>query len=204
MTELTRPPTRVVKLGGSLFDLPQLAGVWQAWHARQTPARTVLVIGGGEVVDRLREVDRAHPCDGTDMHWLCVAAMAINSRRWARELGAAFTSPSEVRQCAGPALLVIDPWAFLWEVDQSAAKPLPASWDVTSDSIAARVADWLMADELALAKSCLPRPPATLVALAEQNYVDRHFPRAAANLQRVRCVNFRSEAARDEMLATRQ
>jgi hypothetical protein len=71
--------------------------------------------------------------------------------------------------------------------------PLPRTWDVTSDSIAARLAALLDADELVLVKSCLPTGELTPGVVAQRGYTDRYFPRAVAGVRVVRCVNLRAD-----------
>ncbi|HEY2148142.1 MAG TPA: hypothetical protein VGH32_09405, partial [Pirellulales bacterium] len=89
--------------------------------------------------------------------------------------------------------LIFDPKQFLKAIEPTLdGARLPASCDVTSDSIAARIAQVLREDELALLKSCLPADAASTIELASQsNYVDRGLPRFAGELPRVRFVNFR-------------
>jgi hypothetical protein len=87
-------------------------------------------------------------------------------------------------------LAVFEPERFL---RGEAIDFLPHSWDVTGDSIAARLGARLDAGELVLLKSGLPAGRATLRAAADAGYVDRYFPIAAAGLARIRCVNLRSE-----------
>ncbi len=65
---------------------------------------------------------------------------------------------------------------------------------VTSDSIAARLAHALRADELVLLKSRLPQPPCTAATAALAGYVDDYFPQAISVACRVRYVNFRDPA----------
>ena len=71
-----------------------------------------------------------------------------------------------------------------------AVGPLPESWDVTSDSIAARLAEIIAADELVLLKSA-PAAPGLLHEIAAAGYVDNFFPQAAEGLMRVRFANLR-------------
>jgi len=69
--------------------------------------------------------------------------------------------------------------------------PLPESWDVTSDSIAARLAHDLNADELVLFKSADPPPNPTGPSIVTAGYVDSYFPRFIQN-RPVRLVNLRA------------
>ena len=46
---------RVVKIGGSLLDLPDLSTRLSSWLNRQAPMPTVWIVGGGMAVDALRE-----------------------------------------------------------------------------------------------------------------------------------------------------
>jgi hypothetical protein len=67
---------------------------------------------------------------------------------------------------------------------------LPHGWNVTSDSIAARIAAALPAGELVLLKSTLPgQAPQSAQALADMGYVDEQFPQIAREVRMIRCVN---------------
>ena len=77
---------------------------------------------------------------------------------------------------------------------------LPMGWGATSDSIAARVADCTGAAELILLKSALPEADGTYASAAQDGYVDRFFPQAAAWAERVRCVNLRDAATTENWL----
>ena len=48
----------VVKVGGSLFDHPQLGPGLRAYLDSLTPARVLLVPGGGDFADSVRKLDR--------------------------------------------------------------------------------------------------------------------------------------------------
>jgi 5-(aminomethyl)-3-furanmethanol phosphate kinase len=88
-------------------------------------------------------------------------------------------------------LLIFDPSRFLETIEPTLGGDLlPVSWDVTSDSIAARIGGLLGCRELVLLKSCLPGQDVTsLDRAADSQYVDRAFPRFARDLVEVRFVN---------------
>jgi len=72
---------------------------------------------------------------------------------------------------------------------------LPTSWDVTSDSIAARLAVVLQADELVLLKSSSPAASLDFQQLAKSGYVDQQFASMKPELPAIRLVNFRDLSA---------
>ena len=183
---------RVLKLGGSLLSDDAWIDRMRHWLAGEDAAENVLVVGGGRLADCVREIDRVSPLDVTEAHWFCVAAMAINGRNVAQQLGVGITSVATLLTSPQNAqLAVLDVWRFLTDEEpRLVAEPLPAAWDVTSDSIAARVAEVLRADELVLLKSCMPTHDDRR-ALAEACYVDPYFPCASAALRSVRYVNLR-------------
>jgi hypothetical protein len=68
---------------------------------------------------------------------------------------------------------------------------LPASWDVTSDSIAAWLASRLNADELVLLKS-IDLPPAGIAAAVRSGAVDRYLANLLGASTKLTWVNLRS------------
>ncbi len=66
-------------------------------------------------------------------------------------------------------------------------------WHVTSDSIAARLAQHMGAEQLVLLKSSLPQSR-TLRGASEEGLVDQYFSTAAAGLPTVRVVNLRDRS----------
>lgn len=93
-----------------------------------------------------------------------------------------------------PDLAILDPWSFLREEEpQLDGLALPESWQVTSDSIAARFAQAIGAAELVLLKSALPDATWTLADAAAAGYVDACLPRIAHLTPMIRCVNLRAE-----------
>jgi aspartokinase-like uncharacterized kinase len=187
---------RVIKLGGSLLDLPDLPDRFRRWLARQPAASNVIVAGGGPLADFLRDADRIHNLDEVAVHWLCVESLTITAQLVALLLPEArlVRGLREVREHLGNGSTpqIFDPQGFVRENGHRARHALPPGWEVTSDSIAARVAWELAASELVLLKSAAP-PASTLDGLAAMGYVDASFPRAAAELS-VRIVNLRAAA----------
>lgn len=164
---------QVIKIGGSLLARPrwpeELADFLDSRH------EPLVVVGGGSVVDGLRAVDAASPRSPELMHELAIAAMGITGRLVADALGL------PVVQAPGPGAGVLDMAAWL------AASPqgdVPASWEVTSDSLAAVVAR-VTGRGLVLVKSVPPPAARDLSALAAAGWVDACFPRLAASLAEI-------------------
>lgn len=188
---------QVVKLGGSLLECADLGERLRVWLQRQPAAARLIVVGGGALADVVRAYDRTHGLPAADAHWLAVRTMGLNARLVHGLLPEAplverleelpFVPP------AGAAWL-FDPWHFLRNVDSRRADPLPPDWHVTSDSIAARLAEHVGAAELVLLKSALPDADRrSRGGAAAAGYVDEYFPTAARSLQRIRCVDLRTD-----------
>jgi aspartokinase-like uncharacterized kinase len=183
---------RVVKLGGSLFGFPGLAAALRRWLAVQPPALNVLVAGGGPFADLIREADARFSLGEKVSHQLCLETLRVTARWLAALLPEAplISSVDELLEdrSTDPRAVVFCPYELMsrWE-PQHHPHPLPCSWRVTSDSIAARLAEVLEAAELVLLKST--RPPES--DLAPPGYVDEAFAATAADLPRVRFVNLR-------------
>jgi aspartokinase-like uncharacterized kinase len=189
-----RPLVRVVKVGGSLLDWPPLPQALATWLREQPLGWNVLLAGGGELANVIRRADATFQLGEEASHWLCIELMGSTARLLAAILDQPTViahSLAELRERfpIGPAgQVMFDPRSFLSEDDV-----LPQTWSVTSDSIAARLADAIAADELVLLKSADPPAGASLTELAANGMVDAFFPQAAAALTgRVRIVNLRS------------
>lgn len=194
-------PTRVIKLGGSLLEDPHLRSRFAIWLARQIPANNVVVVGGGGLVDALRAIDRAQQLATTHSHALAIDAMSVTARLAATLLELpCIDRRSGLADLAG-ATAILDVRLFILEEEpELEGEPIPSSWQVTSDSIAARLADALRATELVLLKSTLPPPGATLEEASDAEYVDAYFPHAAARVPQVRCVDLRSDELREQSI----
>jgi 5-(aminomethyl)-3-furanmethanol phosphate kinase len=186
----------VVKLGGSLLDLPGLGTRLRAWLDALPTRNVILVAGGGAMTDVIRTLDEVHRFGEEQAHWLAVRAMALNARVIAQLLPASrfVTALEDCEETwAADCTAIIDPVPVLLG-DWGKPGELPHRWSVTSDSIAARIAELLNAQELLLLKSCATREDARWEDLARLGVVDEWFPQIAVRLPAVRVINFRRDA----------
>jgi len=193
----------VVKVGGSLLDLPDLCSRLERWWQNR-PTGTIhwLVVGGGLQVDTIRENWAADRCDDVEAHWSSIKAMRQNSARLAERCVDCFNhiqvqSPSgtvPVLAAHEGSTVFLDVEAVLREMaKRDAAAPLPCDWSVTSDSIAAAIAIAYRAAECVLLKSRLPVSVVNWAGLAREGYVDEHFPELADRLSCVRLTDLRAD-----------
>jgi aspartokinase-like uncharacterized kinase len=190
---------RIIKLGGSLLDWDRLQPALTRWLADQPPARNVLVTGGGRLADRIRYYDQLHNLDPATAHLSAAMTMSVNARVVAGLLGGleVVTGIDELLAAGrSRGCIVFDAYSFLANEEAGAeGDSLPQLWQVTSDSIAARVAEVAGADELVLLKSVLPRRGVTWSEVARQGLVDGYFPTLVTRLTQVRYVNLRDPEA---------
>jgi 5-(aminomethyl)-3-furanmethanol phosphate kinase len=168
----------VVKVGGSLFDHPKLGSGLRAFLKSLTPSRVLLVPGGGSVAEAVRDLDRIYALGEYASHWLALRAMDVMGG----VLHALVNDPS---------ITVLDSFAFARD-DGLRPGSLPHSWDVTSDSIAARAAMVFGAARLLLLKSVDVPKGTTWEEAAQRGWVDAHFPCVMEGVTFVvEIVNFR-------------
>jgi aspartokinase-like uncharacterized kinase len=181
---------RVIKLGGSLLDWPEFPQRFREWLKIQPSAANLLIVGGGDFVDVIRKLDEVHHLGETSAHWLCIAALRV-SAALVTELLPECRSLGPTLPVSLPELSMVDvTWLMQLDAERS-VRSLPASWEVTTDSIAARAAALFGASELVLLKSTLPAHAGSLRVLADAGYVDAHFPICAKSIPRIRLVNLR-------------
>src|SRR5437879_5866571 len=184
----------VVKVGGSLYDLPDLGPRLQHWLDGQAGRQILLVPGGGSMADVLRDLDDAHGLGEETAHWLALRALALNAHVLAALLPEAVVA-AHPDQCLvfwrRGQLAVLDAYAFAAS-DEHKIGSLPHRWTVTSDSIAARAARLVEARQLILLKSVMIPPGIDWREAAQRGWVDAYFPEAIGNALTVDVVNFRA------------
>ena len=162
---------KVIKLGGSLSygnDLPQCLQT-----IANLPETVVIVPGGGAFADQVRMAQHNWQFDDATAHAMAILAMqqmALLLQSLAKSLPIA-DSVAAIRQQANPHMI----WSpKLPELD---AAGIEASWEVTSDSLAAWLAGELAADELVLVKSATIDSKQSIAELAELGIIDGAFCR---------------------------
>lgn len=192
----------VVKVGGSLYDLPDLGSRLRRWLAEQfADVRIVLIPGGGGTADVIRHLDRRHRLGEETSHWLALRALTVNAHFLAALLPPACVAGTidALRATWENNLLsVLDVHEFARE-DEERPDRLPHSWAVTSDALAARVAIVLRARHLVLLKSTTIAAGMDWKEAGRRGLVDAMFAEvlrdAPADL-RVHAVNLRTWQAR--------
>jgi len=187
-------PTVVIKVGGSLLGWPLLPRRLEDYLAGRAEGRPVLVVGGGPAADWVRLLDRDHNLGPARSHALALRALDLTAHVLAGVVPGleVLDDPGALAACwSSGRIPVLAPRRFLDADDREAPDPLPHTWDVTTDAIAARLAVFLGAPELVLLKSA-PIPPGTDRAEAARlGLVDPAFVAASRRLARVTYVNLR-------------
>jgi aspartokinase-like uncharacterized kinase len=160
----------VVKLGGSFAFSPFLRSVLAEIEA--APCPLVVVPGGGPFADAVRAAQPGMGYGDDAAHRMALLAMA----QFAEALAGLSPRLRPTSNLAGMqtaiaagAVPIWSPWPL-----SDGLEALPASWDLTSDSLAAWLAGKLRAERLVMIKhGALPAP---LRQAAESGMVDPLFP----------------------------
>lgn len=188
----------VVKVGGSLFDLPDLGRVLRRWLGSKAPSHVLLVPGGGPTADVIRGYDERFHLGEEAAHWLALRAMALNAHLLAELVGGIVVGDwDECPACWDRGSVpILDGYAFA-VTDEVRPSHLPHSWAVTSDALAARAAIVGGAGRLVLLKSVAIPPGTDWGEAARRGWVDPHFPRVIHNQGelRIEVVAFREHVS---------
>lgn len=158
----------VIKVGGALLSLDDALPRFVSAVRRIPAERSFVVIpGGGPFADVVRSVDEHCSLSPDDAHWMAILGMDQYAILLASRIANAelvHRHGEIARAHARGRIPVLAPYRWLREAD-----PLPHSWDVTSDSIAAWIAARVGARQLILIKPSGRDAHST---------VDRYFERA--------------------------
>ena len=194
-----RRPRAVVKLGGSLLNWGGLPAKLTAWIEGQDPDGLVFLVGGGEIVEAIRAFDRVHSIGEEASHDLALMGLDLTARL-VEALGSTFQVTDRPDEW-GPIwdagrVPIFPPGLPLRREERLDLDPLPRSWAVTSDSIAARLARRLDVGVLILIKSRDLPDGIEWAAAPGLGLVDKFFPKAADGLAEVGWLNLRAPSPR--------
>lgn len=166
---------RVIKLGGSL----ERNGALQRCLDKAARKDSVVVPGGGDFAEQVRAAQQRWHFDDTVAH--AMAILAMRQMAWLfgsinRKFVLAESVDGIVRQLETGRPVIWSP--DLRELDRAG---IAASWDITSDSLAAWLAGTLGAEALILVKSAEIAKDAVIGELAVAGLVDPAFPRFTNN-----------------------
>lgn len=164
----------IVKVGGSLLDLPDLGMRLLDLVALTRTATPLLIVGGGGVVEELRRLDGIHNFPPETTHRLALAGMSMTA-----DLVAALHPRFRVSDSVFEARTLWDREMIpIFDCRKSGLiDDLSATWDITSDSIAACIALRCRANRLILAKSIpLPAVDLPMTAAVSMQLIDPQFP----------------------------
>jgi aspartokinase-like uncharacterized kinase len=164
----------IVKLGGSLGRDPVLKE-WLETLIELGSGRVVIVPGGGGFADEVRaqqDLWRFDDLAAHNMAVLAMAQMALMMQGICPALALA-TSDNDVRRAVQQARVPV--W-LPFEVLREQRDTL-THWGVTSDSLAAWLANRLNAEGLMLVKACSIEPAMGLAECAAAGIVDEEFAR---------------------------
>jgi aspartokinase-like uncharacterized kinase len=137
----------LIKVGGSLYHQPGLPAITAAWAKLAKMHRLLLLPGGGPFADQVRAADARFRLRDSTAHWMAILAMDQYAYLLA-DLTPQAELVRDVTTCPAGRLAILAPSTLLLQSD-----PLPHSWHITSDSIAAWLAKYAGIRLLVLLKS---------------------------------------------------
>jgi aspartokinase-like uncharacterized kinase len=168
----------IIKLGGSLSRSDTLINCLNAVEKNYRGRAAVIVPGGGAFADQVRLAQQHWQFDDSTAHNMALLAMqqmALMFKGLKPDFAIAHTVAA-IQQLSERKQVVI--WSP--DITELENAGIAASWDITSDSLAAWLAKTLSATELVLVKSAVIDAGLGLDQLAEQDIVDKAFCSFAA------------------------
>ena len=142
-------PEAVLKIGGSLSRGSGLAALCESVSRLGERHRLIVVPGGGAFADQVRQAYRRYRLDETAAHRMALLAMDQYGYLLNHLIsGSCLKTDLQAPACeADSSVRILLPSALIFRED-----PLPHSWQVTSDTIAAWIAHSVQCRRLVLLK----------------------------------------------------
>lgn len=163
----------IIKLGGSLSRSDTLVDCLNAVEKNYQGRAVVIVPGGGAFADQVRLAQQHWQFDDATAHHMALLAMqqmALMFKGLKPDFAIAHTLAVIQEHTTEKKTVIWSP--DIIELDNAG---IEASWDITSDSLAAWLAKTLSATELILIKSAAIDANLNLHQLTEQHIVDKAF-----------------------------
>jgi aspartokinase-like uncharacterized kinase len=176
----------VLKIGGSMLSQSDWPSKLNRWLQTQPAGLYFTIVGGGEAIEAMRDLDRVHSLDQTAMHWRCIDLLDatfeiatelltrvypnLKTVRTATNLGSIISNADAPQQERAELVLVTVP--SFYNIDSYESDPntmlgrrnlLPQiGWQTTSDTLAMFLASVIHSNRCVLFKSCNVESFATL------------------------------------------
>jgi 5-(aminomethyl)-3-furanmethanol phosphate kinase len=163
----------VIKLGGSLSQAETLVNCLDRLEQHYKNEAVVIVPGGGAFADQVRLAQVHWQFDDITAHRMAILAMqqmALLIHGLKNHFTIVHSSTDILKRINESEVLIWSP--VIDELDKAS---VPASWDITSDSLAAWLTKTVSAQALILVKSAIIDKTLTLKQLAEQQIIDQGF-----------------------------
>jgi aspartokinase-like uncharacterized kinase len=163
----------IVKLGGSLSRADTLIKCLNSVEQNYQGREVVIVPGGGEFADQVRLAQHHWQFDDKTAHNMAILAMqqmALLIKGLKDDFFIARSVTDIRKQLHRQKIIIWSP-----DIAELQCAAIQASWDITSDSLAAWLATALSATELILVKSAAIDANLSLKQLAKQNIIDKGF-----------------------------
>ncbi len=158
---------RVIKLGGSLLETGQMFTCLK--HIVKSNVPTVVVCGGGAFANQVRTAQKKWQFDDVTAHEMAILAME-QTAIMCQNLQPEFVTASSVSEIKKHRFVI-----WLPKIKNLKTPELPATWDVTSDSLAAWLTIKIDSYELVLVKSCEIVSETAITELTKQGVIDNEF-----------------------------
>ena len=200
----------VVKLGGSLLVLPDLADRLHSVVQHLRGQKCLMVVGGGAAADDVRRLNDCYGLTPKRAHWNAIAAMSFNTANVSRVLGCLPVISNQLEAQAAWTnhdVILVEPALFLRNQRTTLLGLLPESWSVTSDSIAAFIALHWPSRQLLFCKSC-DLLSHTIEELCDAGLLDAWLPELLPSLHealvQISWLNLRADDYSPQSLQCRQ
>ena len=170
----------IVKLGGSLYNTPQLELWMQALTQYSEQDSIVIVPGGGPFCDQVRHAQRHHNLHDKSAHHMAILAM--------KQFGLLLADIAPTCHILSTLMPTPSPLSIWLPDDSIILEPnLPQNWTITSDSIALWLAAKLGAKQLILIKS-VPTTTTSITQLTIDTIIDTGFKTLFNNIDVSTCI----------------